>query len=928
MKRRVLSVMLVVLLVLSCAPTALAADDTTPPVMTGVSINQTEFNVGDTLIVTVMCSDMESGLNLDRCYVLLDVLEGLSRLYQAADIRKIDGGIEARYTFDNTFLGGVFSVSYITLYDNNGNAQFYNRGDGILESQTFTVHSDYVPPQKPEFTSFTVSKKKLKPGETVTFTISGSHPTGIVDAGMKIEDPGAFVHKKYDVTLSAVAGKANTFAGSFKIPADMPGSIYYPSDIYITAGSGVKNEVSLCSGLPIKLGDVRFEVINPSIPVNRPWPVLQSFTMSSHRLIPGQKLTVTAKIDPKTYNDIHALITGIYRTQPDEAVASGVVYLYSIGNNTFSGIFEVPANFRAGEYKLSKFSAHTENGVSYGIDNLPALTYQDQYGNNQLKDASLTIVPLLTVSGTYNKSILVGSTFDPMQGVTANNAYTGDITDSIQMVGGSIDTNIPGMYLIKYVVNGTANGISTPVTYTDYRWIGVTEIMPEAPASNAEVPIAVTNDSLAVGAASADVSIKKNGSSIAYSNVVSDPGEYTISSSGSTTASVSGGAVMEAAEVMSAGASGTSVTAVIDRVGPAVTAAWGMSGKAYNVSVKASDVSGVALLKYKAGSCSLADCRDNGTAFSGSFQTSKTGAYTIYAKDKLGNESVKNVMVSSSSADFAYLSSIGVSGGTLSRSFSKTVYSYKIALGENQPSVTLTPVKEWDGAKMTINGKSVQSSTIAVANGKTVKATVKVTYGKTSKTYTFSITRAKSGNTNLLKLTASAGSFNTAFSAGVTNYTLTLDEKTASTTIKAAVENSSSKASPSSTKVKLKNGQSKTIKITVKAQSGAKKTYTVTVTRAKSTNTALKSLKTDSSKYPLSPAFKAGTASYTVTLPANKNKVTISAKTADSLTGVTVDGKKGSKKFTLANGQSITVKVVVTAQSGAKQEYTVTINRL
>ena len=508
-------------------------------------------------------------------------------------------------------------------------------------------------------------------------------------------------------------------------------------------------------------------------------------------------------------------------------------------------------------------------------------------------------VEVLTVSGIGNKTITAGSSFDPLQGVQANNVYTGDVTDKIQ-VEGQVDTGVVGVYLLKYTINDTITVRETelPVSYTGYRWIGVTEAMPEKPGT-----IALTKNNLAVDTAGSNVSIKKNGSSIAFSSLLTDPGEYTLTVNGS------------------------SVTAVIDRTGPSLSSSWAKSGKSIKITVQASDVAGVAQLKYKAGKCSLTDVKNGGTAFSGSFTVSSTGVYTLYAKDKLGNESVKVIMASSSNADYTYLSSVGISAGTLSRAFTPKVYSYKITLGEHQSSVTLTPVKEWDGASMTIDGKAVSSKTVSVNNGKTVKVKVKVTYSKSSRTYTFSITRAKSTNNNLAALTATAGQLTPAFSSGVTSYTLLLDENTKSTTIKATVQNSLAKVSPSSKKVSLNNGQSKTYKFTVKAQSGAKKTYTVTVTRAKSTITALKYLKTNSSKYPLTPVFNAGVTNYTVTLPENQSSVTISAKPVSSLTKVTVDGRKNSKSFKLANGQSIAVKVVVTAQSGATKTYTVTVTR-
>ncbi len=266
----------------------------------------------------------------------------------------------------------------------------------------------------------------------------------------------------------------------------------------------------------------------------------------------------------------------------------------------------------------------------------------------------------------------------------------------------------------------------------------------------------------------------------------------------------------------------------------------------------------------------------------------------------------------------SYLSNVQLTAGSLSRAFMPLVYKYKINLGENEPSVTITPIKYYYGSSMTINGKAVSSTTVSLANGKSKTVTIKLKLGKKSSTYKFTVTRAKSGDNNLASLTNTAGVLSQPFDANVTNYTLNLDENTSSVTIKAEKSNAMAKVSPASKKLTLKNGQTKVLKFTVKAQSGAKKTYTVTVTRAPSTNTNLKTLKTS---VPLSPGFSAGATDYTLTLPADKGAVTVSAKAFDKLSKVTINGaKKSSQKITLANGQSTMVSVVVTSQAGTTRE--------
>ncbi len=272
-----------------------------------------------------------------------------------------------------------------------------------------------------------------------------------------------------------------------------------------------------------------------------------------------------------------------------------------------------------------------------------------------------------------------------------------------------------------------------------------------------------------------------------------------------------------------------------------------------------------------------------------------------------------------------YLATAISSCGLWNRPFSPAVTKYKITIGENEGSFTLTPIKQYDGATMTINKRAVSSYTVSLANGKSAKISVKVTLGRKSKTYTFTVTRLKSSNNYLSSLSASAGTWSQAFDPNVLNYTLTLDENTKSTAIRvAAAAGKAARVSPASKKISLNNGQSKTLKITVKAQSGARRTYTINVVRAPSTNADLKTLRASG----MSPGFSPGLMDYTITLPVNKSSVTISAKAVGYKATVYFDGaKRSSKKVILQAGQSTTVRVTVVAQSGASKTYTINIVR-
>lgn len=91
----------------------------------------------------------------------------------------------------------------------------------------------------------------------------------------------------------------------------------------------------------------------------------------------------------------------------------------------------------------------------------------------------------------------------------------------------------------------------------------------------------------------------------------------------------------------------------------------------------------------------------------------------------------------------------------------------------------------------------------------------------------------KSSNNNLKALSVSGYSISPAFKAATTSYSLTVPSNVSSVTIKAT--KSDSKATVSGTgKVSLNTGVN-TKKITVKAENGSAKTYTVKITRSKET---------------------------------------------------------------------------------------------
>lgn len=190
--------------------------------------------------------------------------------------------------------------------------------------------------------------------------------------------------------------------------------------------------------------------------------------------------------------------------------------------------------------------------------------------------------------------------------------------------------------------------------------------------------------------------------------------------------------------------------------------------------------------------------------------------------------------------------------------------------------------------------------------------------------YTATVAAPLSGNCELSSLTVGNATISPAFSAGTTSYTADVPFSVSKLDVKATVADSKAKVSISNPT--LTPDGTTSVTITVTAENGTKKTYTIKVNREKdpnyvaSGNNALSGITVEG--FLLSPVFSADVTQYVVWLPYETESVRISGKAADSKASVQVIGGDH-----LAAGQDNPVKVICTAENGEQKEYTVIVKR-
>lgn len=191
-----------------------------------------------------------------------------------------------------------------------------------------------------------------------------------------------------------------------------------------------------------------------------------------------------------------------------------------------------------------------------------------------------------------------------------------------------------------------------------------------------------------------------------------------------------------------------------------------------------------------------------------------------------------------------------------------------------------------------------------------------------SAVYSTSIASPLSGNANLSSLSVNGASLTPAFSSNTTAYSLgEVDFSVASLTVNAVAEDSKATVSVSGAAL---NVGANTVTVTVKAENGASKAYTISVTRKQdpnyvaSSNASLSSITLSTGV--LSPSFSPDITSYVVYLPYETKAISASGTAADAKAAPVA----GSELSDMADGEHI-LTLTGTAEDGTKKEYTIAV---
>jgi hypothetical protein len=261
----------------------------------------------------------------------------------------------------------------------------------------------------------------------------------------------------------------------------------------------------------------------------------------------------------------------------------------------------------------------------------------------------------------------------------------------------------------------------------------------------------------------------------------------------------------------------------------------------------------------------------------------------------------------------ARLNALSVAGAAITPAFNRdsaNLYYSTTTAGATVPAITATPFDP--------NATVVVTPPASLALGpNVVTITVTAEDGVTTNLYTVVINRNAGTNNYLSSLTASSGTLAPAFVKTTSSYTLNVGENVASVNLAGTPEDPAATVTGGGI-ISLSYGSNLTT-LTVTAESGAVRTYTVNVVRAGSSNNYLASL--SSSVGTLAPTFDKNTLAYNIDVDYDSSSLTLSATAEDVNATIT-----GAGVINLT-AETTTQNIVVQAMNGATREYIVTINR-
>ena len=294
-------------------------------------------------------------------------------------------------------------------------------------------------------------------------------------------------------------------------------------------------------------------------------------------------------------------------------------------------------------------------------------------------------------------------------------------------------------------------------------------------------------------------------------------------------------------------------------------------------------------------------------------KTLSTGlnTFSVEVSAENGDKKAYVISINKAASDNNYLASL-LTDQPMNETFNKNDLNYTVNVENNITSITIQAVAEADTSTVTGTG------THNLLVGDNTFDIVVTAENNTPRTYKVKVNRKASANNYLSDLKVNGVTLS-GFDKDTTSYTMTVENDITEANVVATVEDSTASVAGDG-KTYLVTTSTNTINVSVTAENGDIKVYTINITRKKSANNNLAML--SALEGTLSPAFDKDTTSYTMQVPYEVTYLNLTAVVEDANAEYDVEG---NVDFQI--GSDNNVYIPVTSENGSTKTYSIKVTR-
>lgn len=437
------------------------------PNVVRLETSQPNAKLGDKLVLTATFSEpVKSGVKV--------ILYGGTE-YKDLDMTQVPGSNALKYSYEYT----VVENDYGTIQ-----AVVHNFEDQAGNQNSYYVNNlFYADGKMPSLVSIQSDEKVYKRGDYAHITAEFSEP---VKQGVKIKLSGAIKDEEYP--MSAVTdsqGKKfemyyeikkdqyrflNTELTNIEDTAGNVATASSPKLFYISDPSNANLE-------DITLGDIQLSTaFSPDITEYKAIVPMSLKTINIHAkaedsdaVVSGSgnislalgenNYTLTATSKDGTKKDYHLIVNAV---DVDTPILEGITDMTIKVGDSFDPKNGITAKDDVDGDLTSAIkitgNVDTAKPGAYILEH----TVTDKSGNSSTTDRKITVIDDVKpeITGVVDKTIPIGTVFDPAAGVKAIDNADGDLTSSIQ-ISGSVNVKAKGIYWLTYTVKDSSGNETT-----------------------------------------------------------------------------------------------------------------------------------------------------------------------------------------------------------------------------------------------------------------------------------------------------------------------------------------------------------------------------------------------------------------------------------------------------------------------------------